>query len=327
MKVVVIGLGSMGKRRIRLLQYLNKNIVIYGVECNSARQEKVKNQFNILCYSDLDEIAENIGIDCAFVCTSPQYHGEIINRCLLKGWHVFSEINLIPFMYEENLKLSEEKEKVLFLSSTPIYKEEICYIDQKIRQSASLCVYNYHIGQYLPDWHPWDNLKEFFVSNADTNGCRELLAIELPWIQNTFGRIEKMNVVSRRLSRLPIDFDDTYLIQLIHQGGNAGNLMIDVVSRQAVRHLEIINQELFLKWDGTPDTLYCKNLENGNLEKVKTGQYLHEKEYDSFINEYAYLKEIEEFFAIIAGKQKAVYDFEKDKVTLKIIDQIEKKGV
>ena len=41
------------------------------------------------------------------------------------------------------------------------------------------------------------------------------------------------------------------------------------------------------------------------------------------INEYAYEREIEEFFEVLKGKQ-TIYDFEKDIRTLEIIDEIEK---
>ena len=83
-----------------------------------------------------------------------------------------------------------------------------------------------------------------------------------------------------------------------------------------------MNEQLYIRWDGTPDSLWEKNISTGELEQVGTGAYIHEKEYGEFINEYAYAKEIEEFFAVIKGGQ-AIYGFEKDEETLRIIDEIE----
>lgn len=77
-------------------------------------------------------------------------------------------------MYDENIKLAEQKGKVLFLSSTPLYKEEMQIVNDKVKENGKLCAHQYHVGQYLPDWHLWDNLKNFFASNKNTNGCREL---------------------------------------------------------------------------------------------------------------------------------------------------------
>lgn len=321
MKVCVIGLGSMGKRRIRLLRQLFPDVEIVGIDSNADRMAAVAREYAIDCCASLDEI--RTAMDCAFVCTSPKSHGPIINACLEKGCHVFSEINLLSDLYAENIRMAGQKQRVLFLSSTPLYKEEMRHITEQVRQNGKPCVYQYHVGQYLPDWHPWDDLKEFFVSQKSTNGCRELLAIELPWMQNAFGEVASVRTIRRKTTALPFDFPDTYLVQIEHVGGTVGNLLVDVVSRQAVRRLEVMNEQLYIRWDGTPDSLWEKNISTGELERVGTGAYIHEKEYGEFINEYAYAKEIEEFFAVIKGGQ-AIYGFEKDKETLRIIDEIER---
>lgn len=321
MKICVIGLGSMGKRRIRLLKKLDSDFDIIGVDSNAERAVTVANECGIDCYSALSGVHEKF--DCAFVCTSPQFHAPIIKECLERNFNVFTEINLISDLYDENIKLANQKGKVLFLSSTPLYKEEMQIIDRKIKQNGKPCAYQYHVGQYLPDWHPWDNLNDFFVSNRDTNGCREFLAIELPWIQNTFGKIKTVHVLKTKLTNLKLEFPDTYLIQIEHEKGNIGNLAIDVVSRQAVRKLEIFNEDLYIRWDGTTDSLYEKDVVSGELSQISAGEYIHEEGYNESINEYAYMKEIEDFFEVIKGKEP-LYSFEKDKEILRIINEIER---
>lgn len=321
MNICVVGLGSMGKRRIKLLKNNAKDLFIIGIDNNLKRVETVSKQYEIECYQSLTDIKNKL--DCAFVCTSPEFHAEIIKECLERELHVFSEINLLSDLYEENIRLAKEKNKILFLSSTPLYKEEMQFIDKRVKENGKPCVYQYHVGQYLSDWHPWDKLKDFFVSNKATNGCREFLAIELPWIQNTFGRITKVHSIKKKLTSLALEFPDTYLIQIEHENGTIGQLLIDVVSRQAVRTLEVLNENLYIKWNGTPNSLYEKDIISGELKQVKAGNYIHEQGYATMINEYAYEKEIEEFFEVIKGKQ-AIYDFEQDIKTLEIIDEIEK---
>ncbi len=320
MKICVIGLGSMGKRRIRLLKEIDSDNVIMGIDSNEERAVRTAEEYGIDCYSGLSDIPG--GVDCAFVCTSPQYHASIIKECLEKDLHVFSEINLVSDWYEENSNLAKQKNKVLFLSSTPMYKEEMQILFEKVKQNGLPCAYQYHVGQYLPDWHPWDNLKDFFVSNKATNGCREIFAIELPWLQFVFGEIKNVQVIKRKLSSLDLDFSDTYLVQLEHENGNVGSLAVDVVSRQAVRRLEVYNEELYIRWEGTPDTLYEKDIVSDVLKHIPAGEYIHKQGYDASINEYAYMKEIEAFFNSING-EVPLYSFEKDRETLKIIDEIE----
>lgn len=323
MNVIVIGLGSMGKRRIRLMKAMKLPVDIVGIDSKPDRRNDAKSQFGIECFTSLEEAEKLAAIDCAFICTSPLSHANLIQSCLAHGYHVFTEINLISDMYDENIALAQEKGLTLFLSSTTLYKSEMQFIEKRLKQNAKKCAYSYHVGQYLPDWHPWDNLKDFFVGNKKTNGCREILAIELPWIQNTFGKIEKVNDIKRNLTDLNLGFPDTYLIQLEHENGNVGSLIVDVVSRQAVRRLEIFNEDIYIKWNGTPDSLYEKDIASGELKQVQAGEYTHEKGYGDFINEYAYMKEIEEFFDVIKGKEP-LYSFEKDKEILGIINEIEK---
>ena len=322
MNAIVVGLGSMGKRRIRLMKEMRLPVNIIGVDSKLERCEDVKTQFDIECYTSLEEAENKISIYCAFICTSPLAHANLIELCLSHGYHVFTEINLVSDKYDENIALAKDKDLTLFLSSTPLYKTEMQFISNKLKQNKNACAYTYHIGQYLADWHPWDNLKEFFISNKITNGCREILAIELPWMQNSFGKIEKVNVIKRTLTTLGLEFPDTYLIQMEHENGNVGSLVVDVVSRQAVRQLEVFNEDLYIKWNGTPDSLYEKDIASGELRQIKAGEYAHEDGYGEFINEYAYMKEIEEFFEVIRGKLP-IYDFEMDKKMLEIIDEIE----
>lgn len=324
MKICVIGLGSMGKRRIRLLKEIDSNTVIVGIDKNKERALKTAEEYGVDCYADLSNIPDIM--DCAFVCTPPQYHAAIIKECLERNLHVFSEINLVSDKYEENGNLAKQKNKVLFLSSTPLYKKEMQIISKKVKQNGKPCAYQYHTGQYLPDWHPWDNLKDFFVSNKATNGCREIFAIELPWIQFVFGEIKSVQVKRRKLTSLNLDFPDTYLVQLEHENGNVGSLTVDVVSRQAVRRLEVFNEGLYIRWEGTPDTLYEKDIAAGVLKKIPAGEYIHKQGYDASINEYAYRKEIEAFFQAISDGKEPIYDFEMDQKVLSLIDEIEGQG-
>lgn len=321
--IVIIGLGSMGKRRIRLLKELYPENKYFGIDSNVDRAVAVRDEYEVDVFDSLDELQQS-EIFAAFICTSPKSHAKLIEQCLIKGWHVFTEINLLSDKYEENIALAKKMNRTLFLSSTPIYKEEIRYITKRVQDTQGKKAYSYHVGQYLPDWHPWDILEDFFVSDKATNGCRELMAIEFPWLLNTFGKISDMHVIRQTLTGLNLGFSDTYSIQFKHENGIVGNVMIDVVSRQAVRRLEIVGENLYITWAGIPDTLYEKDLDTGQLKCVHTGAYIHDEHYGSFINEYAYMQEIQEFFMVIEGKT-ACYGFEDDLITLSLIDQIEGK--
>lgn len=324
MRVIVVGLGSMGKRRIRLLKKIDANIQIMGVDTNAERTQVASEEYGIDVCENLDEALETYGATCAVISTAPISHGNLINKCLKAGLHVFTEINLVADLYAENMKLADEHGKILFLSSTFLYRDEIGYIMNKINDSETKLNYSYHIGQYLPDWHPWENFNNFFVGDKRTNGCREIFAIELPWITKAFGKIVSHKVISGKNTSLNIDYADNYLVLLEHESGHKGMLAVDVMSRKAVRNLEIFGEDLHLSWDGSPYGLKEYDIEGKREQEVKLYDAVDTiKGYSSFIIENAYQKELETFFATIEGTQQAKHSFEDDLDIIRLIDAIE----
>lgn len=323
MKVIVIGLGSMGKRRINLMKQMDASIQIVGVDSNEQRREQVSKQFDIATYSDLISCCQENQYDAAFVCTAPIAHAEIIDQCLEFNLDVFTEINVIADGYEELIEKAKQKQLTLFLSSTMLYRKELRYIDEQVKRQSKVN-YLYHVGQYLPDWHPWENIKDFFVSNKRTNGCRELFAIELPWIIHTFGNITDLYVQKRKISQLEIDYNDSYIVTLTHESGHQGVIMLDVVSRKAIRRIEIIGEQKHIVWEGTPDSLKDFNIETKKMEQIMTySEVDQDHRYSANIIENAYADEIKHFFNVRQGKEPLIYTFEEDKEVLSIIDQIE----
>ena len=218
--IIVIGLGSMGKRRIRLIKnYMNYEII--GVDLDQIRCSEVSKQYNISCYTSIKIALQENDIFAAIVSTSPLTHHKIIKELLLSNIHVFSEINLTTNGYKELISLAQQRNLVLFLSSTQLYRKEILYTQSLIPNPANLN-YSYHVGQYLPDWHPWENYKNFFVSQKETNACREILAIELPWLITTFGNIINYKIITKKSTCLDLDYNDTYFVFLEHENNNHG---------------------------------------------------------------------------------------------------------
>lgn len=324
MKIIVIGLGSMGKRRIRLLSE-HKDMTLFGIDNNQERCQEVKDKFGIKCYNSISEVVAAEHPEAAVISTSPLSHATIIKECLQNNLHVFTEINLVSDGYEENMKLAKEKGLTLFLSSTFLYQAETLKIIEKVKESnAGKLNYLYHVGQYLPDWHPWESYNNYFIGNPRTNGCREILTIDLPWIVTAFGDIKTVQVLKSKNTGLNIEYNDNYLIMLEHETGAKGIFAADVVARKAVRHFEVYGEDLHLTWEGTPETLL-----GYDLQKKEDVQLLadltteHVEGYSNLIDENPYRDELQAFLdAVIKGKQP-MWDFAKDYELLKVIDEIE----
>lgn len=324
MKVVVIGLGSMGKRRIRLLSE-HKGIEIFGIDSNKERCQDVIDKFGLKCYASIEEAVKLESLDAALICTSPLSHAAIIKECLQNNIHVFTEINLVSDGYEENMKLAKEKNLVLFLSSTFLYQSETLKIIEQVKAAnVSKLNYMYHVGQYLPDWHPWESYNNYFIGNPRTNGCREILTIDLPWIVTAFGDIKDVKVLKSKNTELNINYNDNYLIMLEHKSGAKGVFAADVVTRKAVRHFEAYGEDLHVSWDGTPETLYGYDLaKKEDVQLLADTSTEHIEGYSNLIDENPYRDELNAFLAAISEGKEPMWDFEKDLSLLKVIDEIE----
>ena len=324
MNIGVRGLGSMGKRRIRLLKNLEQCGSIIGIDSREDRRIEAEEAFKISTECDLASAIKIHNLKALVVSTAPLSHAAIIKEGLKHKCHIFTEINLVATEYENNIKLAEENQCVLFLSSTPMYRKELQFIKETVLSAPIPVNYTYHVGQYLPTWHTYENYKDFFVSDKRTNGCREIFAIELPWIIDTFGKIVKYTVQKGNMTSLDIDYPDNYQLILEHENGSKGTLTIDVASIKAVRKLEIYSETVYLEWDGTPDGLSVYNVKTGKTEKkelYKDTDTINLK--NATIIENAYQSELEEFFAVIREGKTARYSFERDLETLNLIDSIE----
>ncbi|NTQ27768.1 Gfo/Idh/MocA family oxidoreductase [Enterococcus faecium] len=323
MRIGIVGLGSMGKRRLRLIQSVSPNVSICGIDTNKTRCDEVSNDFNIETFSNLEQAKNLFEIDTVFICTSPITHEVIISQVLDLDCNIFTEINLLNNYYPEVQKKAKEKNKILYLSSTFLKRKDIKYIQDKLNNDNNFS-YRYHVGQYLPDWHPWERYQDFFVARKETNGCREIFAIELPWIIKTFGKIKKMEVISKKISALDIDYPDSYNLLLEHENGVVGSLTVDIVSRTAKRELSIISESCQIEWHGNPDSLYVWNAEKESMEKIELySEVTHNDAYSHTIIEDAYLEEIKEFFNVISVNAPSEYDFDQDSYTIDLINKIE----
>lgn len=320
MRVLVIGLGSMGKRRIRLMQQYDPALDIVGVDADTERANEVAAQFSITVFPSLEGALTAARPEAAFVCTSPLAHRPIIRSLIEQSVHVFSELDLVDDGYPDYMAVQNVK---LFLSSTFLYRRDIRWMIEQVERKRTN--YLYHTGQYLPDWHPWEDYRRFFVGDKRTNGCREMLAIELPWLVRCFGPIRHVTVLRDKLSTLELDHPDNLMLQIQHENGSKGQVTVDVVARRPIRRMEIYNEMLQIDWDGTPDTLRQWDIAEKTMRDIPTyDSVVNDARYCKSIIENAYMDEIDAFFTWLKGDSgKVCYSYAEHQRILSLIDEIE----
>ena len=326
MKLLIVGLGSMGKRRARLAKGLDPAMEIVGVDSAETRRAEAKDLGLVAdAWPSIGEAVAAARPDAGLVCTAPLSHAGVIGELLDAGLPVFTELNLVRDGYAENMAKARAKNLPLFLSSTMLYRRETQYIKQAVQRFGKPVHYIYHIGQYLPDWHPWENYKNFFVGNARTGGVREILGIDLPWLLDAFGPVEQMTVQTDSISGLGLPYPDCATLLLRHRGGVQGVLAADVVSPKAVRNFECFGDGLHLFWEGNPKALY--EFRDGSKQFVDTYQsFEHDSRYSDNIVENAYVDELANFFGVLKGTEAPRWTFEKDLAAIDLMDRVQAAG-
>src|ERR1700690_342629 len=78
--------------------------------------------------------------------------------------------------------------------------------------------FSYHMGQCLPDWHPWEKIKDFYVSKRSTSAAREMVPFELTWVVDMMGLPKSVFAYRGRNHDMGVDIDDTYAITMNFKG-------------------------------------------------------------------------------------------------------------
>ena len=322
MKVLVIGLGSMGKRRIRCLLTLGVEEII-GFDIREDRRKEASSLYGIKTSENL-LMLDLKTFDAFIISTPPDRHTEYVKMAIDNQKPVFIEASVI---LEEVKEIQSYNINNTFIAPSctlrfhPMIKDITSII--KSKRYGKVTNFSYHSGQYLPDWHPWENVNDFYVSKRETGGGREIVPFELTWMVDTLG----WPVDAKGYFKQTIDFgaaiEDTYSLTLKYPNA-IGTLIVDVASRYAVRNL-IINMEtaqIQWKWDDGFFKLY--EVENNKWVKYEQPEITAATGYNKNIGEGMYIEEIQAFIDGFAKKKTFPNSITDDIRVLEILNKVEK---
>lgn len=323
--ILVIGLGSMGKRRVRNLQALGvKNII--GLDNRDDRRKETEKTYHINTVPSFDEAIQNYKIDAFIISLPPAIHHIYMKKALDLGIPAFIEASVLDTDFEQMILLAKEKNVCLAPSCTLFFHPAIKKIAKIIndKELGKISNFLYHSGQYLPDWHTYENVNEYYVSNKETGGGREIVPFELTWITLILGFPKR--VVGLYKNAIQIkgadDIDDTYNL-LMDYGHSIFNLSVDVVSRYATRRL-IINgdkKQLYWNWDDNMIKIYDPEL--NNWEEIKYETISAQSGYNKNITEQMYIDEMEAFLKAADNKIHFPNSLKHDHKVLKVLYAVE----
>jgi len=321
MKVLVIGLGSMGKRRVRNLQAIGE-IAIDGVDMRADRRQEAEDHYQINTYSELPLLNN---YDAVIISTPPDYHLPYIQQCLDEKVSCFIEASVIQQGLPELLHHPNFEEIVIAPSCTFRFHPSIKQIKQLVTsgEHGKVTGFSYHMGQYLPDWHPWEDISEFYVGKKETGAGREMVPFELTWIVDILGFPQTIKGYPLKTGLLNVDIDDIYAIALAYSSFG-GTLMVDVVSRFATRALILNLEQAQIRWSWENqyvwvyDAIQQREIVYHNPKgNAQTG-------YNVNIVEEMYIEELHTFIKAVKGKITYPNTLEDDIKILQLLLDVER---
>jgi len=322
MKFLVIGLGSMGKRRVRCLQALHYTDIV-GFDPREDRRKEAADKYQVATIDSLE--SQDLSVFDAFIIsTPPNLHTYYAKIAIDYNKPTFIEASVILEEVKEMLAYNQNNTFIApscTLRFHPIIKDITKII--KSGEYGKVTNFSYHSGQYLPDWHPWERVNDFYVSKRIMGGGREIVPFELTWIVDTLG----WPVLAKGLFEKTIDFgceiEDSYAFTLKY-ADKVGTVLVDVASRYAVRNLIINLEEAQIQWKWDESAFHLFEVKNGRWVHFEQPQFESASGYNKNIGEKMYIDEVDSFIKGIENSKFYPNTVQDDIKVLELLNQIEK---
>jgi len=298
----------MGKRRVRNLLAMGFKEVA-GFDLREDRRAEAQQKSGIRTFGNFDEAIATHKPEALVISTPPQYHMLYAEKSFGLGLPCFVEASVVDAdkaldLYQRSLKT----DVLVAPSCTMRYYPGPKKVKELIRAGAigKPLNFNYTTGQYLPDWHPWEKVEDFYVSNRDTGACREIVPFELTWLNDIFGKAEPLGCSRAKVTDINADIDDVYHCLLRYPGNVMANLTVEVISRpKATREFRVLGSTGQIVFSGEERCVRYCNLEQKDWVRHEFGSGTVEKNY---INpEEPYILELTAFVTAVKQRDRSLY--------------------
>lgn len=325
MAILIVGLGSMGRRRIRNLRALGILDPV-GYDQRVDRREVVGAEYGIATVESLAALDEPPEI--VIVSTWPQGHLPTLEWAASVGAHAFVEASVSGRDEAERMRcIAEGSSSVMVPSCTMRYFRGPTRVRELVGDGVlgRPLVLTHHVSQWLPDWHPWEDINEYYVSRRESGGCREIVPFEFTWLSEAFGDPVAVSCRRGRVSDLLADIDDHYHSVVEFPGGLIGAVTIDVLSRpSATREFRLLGSDGLITFSGQRGVLDVETAgPQGRRWTEELSQGSAEPGY--IYPDTPYVEEMRDFLAAVAARDPGLFpnNFARDERVLSLLNDLE----
>lgn len=304
MRILIAGLGSIGRRHFRnLLALGERDITLLRTHKSTLPDDELK---GFPEETDLVR-ALSAGPDAIIVSNPTALHLDVAIPGAESGAHLLLEKPVshnLDGIAELRDAVRVSGSRVLvgfhFRHHPGLEKIETLMKDGAIGRPLSA---HAHWGEYLPEWHPWEDYRKSYSARADLGGGVVLtLSHPLDYLRWLLGEVESLWAFTAKNSDLDLEVEDTAEIGLRFDSGVIGSLYLDYNQRPPAHTLSIIGTEGTLKWDNLDGSvvLYRSKTESWDRYSMPAG----------FGRNDIFLAEMRHFLAVVKGEENPICDLE-----------------
>ena len=259
MKFLIAGLGSTGRRHMRNLILLGEKdiILLRSHRATLSDDELVGYPVEV----ELTEALKKHKPDAVIVANPTALHLDIAIPAAEAGCAILLE-KPISHSFERLDALQQAVQKgggKILVGFQFRYHPTINKTRELIQMGALGKVLTAHVhwGEYLPNWHPWEDYRQSYAARADLGGGVVVtLTHPLDYLRFILGNVDSLWSFNEHLSPLEVDVEDVAEIGLKFCSGAVGGVHLNYFQRPPVHRFEIVGTNGTLRWDNADGILH-----------------------------------------------------------------------
>ena len=251
--LAIIGLGSIGRRHLRVARELRPELKITIVRSGRGESSEEEKLADNIFYSL--EKAVDAGIQAAVISTPAVCHLEQVKVLMQAGINILVEkpLSHTTDHVHDLIKLQKKRNLVglvgYCLRHDPCALKFNENLKNKIKSGKILHAY-VDCGSYLPEWRPGQNYRQSVSANKNLGGGVLLeLSHELDYIRWFFGEMESVYANITSSGTLEIDSEDSAEMIFVSRQGFPIFVHLDFNSRSSRRSCSVRSTNGDLIWD------------------------------------------------------------------------------
>jgi predicted dehydrogenase len=258
MKFLIAGLGSIGRRHFRNLIALGETEIILLRTRKATMPDDELADYPT--ETNTNEALKNHKPDAVIIANPTSLHLDVAIPAAEAGCHILLEKPVSNSLERlDVLQNAEQKSGSRILVGFQFRYHPTLNKARELIQGGALgrvLTVHAHWGEYLPQWHPWENYRQSYAARTDLGGGVILtLTHPLDYLRYLIGEVESLWSFNGRASPLEVDVEDTAEIGLMFKNGAIGGIHLNYFQRPPVHRLEIAGTEGTLRWDSADGVL------------------------------------------------------------------------